>query len=93
MFRFKKSVPVSYDKQGLVYFYSKLYNELPVRKKEQIRALCREVGGDYEKALLEFVTTNIGANMVCAKHFLSRSTLERLVRRYYDAFWDSWWME
>lgn len=86
MFRFKKSVPVSYDKQGLVYFYSKLYNELPARKKEQIRLLCREVGGEYENALLEFVTTNVGANAVCAKHFLSRSTLERITKKYYIAF-------
>ena len=27
-----------------------------------------------------------GATAVCMKHFLSRSTLERAVRRYYESF-------
>ena len=52
MFRYKKSVPVSYERQGL----------------------------------FEFVTTDAGATAVCMKHFLSRSTLERAVRRYYESF-------
>lgn len=86
MFRFKRSVPVSYDRQGFVYFTSKLYKELDAEKRKMIRRLCREVGGEYEQALFEFVTTNIGAKAVCAKYYLSRSTLERITKKYYIAF-------
>ena len=28
MFRYKKSVPVSYERQGYIYFASRLYREL-----------------------------------------------------------------
>ena len=61
MFRYKKSVPVSYERQGYIYFASRLYRELT---EEQQRKLLN----------------------LCMKHFLSRSTLERAVRRYYESF-------
>lgn len=86
MFRFKKSIPVGYDLQGYIYFASRLYRHLPAQKKKQILNLCAQAGGEYYQALFEFVTTDAGAAAVCAKHFLSQSTLERIVRRYYIAF-------
>ena len=86
MFRFKKSVPVSYDRQGYIYFASRLYEELPPRAQQVIVNLCLECGGEYYQALFEFVTTDAGATSVCMQHHLSRSTLERAVRRYYEHF-------
>jgi hypothetical protein len=86
MFRFKKSVPVGYDKQGYIYFMSRLYIELPMTEQQRIRNLCMEAGGEYYQALFEFVTGTAGAEAVCCKHFLSRSTLERIVRKYYIRF-------
>lgn len=86
MFRFKKSVPVEYDRQGYIYFTSKLYRELPAAEQQRILNLCVEAGGEYYQALFEFVTGNVGATAVCCKHFLSQSTLERAVRRYYVLF-------
>ena len=86
MFRYKKSVPVSYDRQGYVYFTSRLYRELPTRRQERIIGLCQRCGGEYGQALFEFVTGGAGAEVVCARHHLSRSTLERAVRRYYRNF-------
>ena len=47
MFRFKKSVPVSYDRQGYIYFTSRLYEELPPRAQQVIVNLCLECGGEY----------------------------------------------
>lgn len=86
MFRYKKSVGGSYERQGYIYFVSLCYKDLPERKRERIRRLCREVGGEYERALLEFVTTDTTATAVCTRHYLSRSTLERIVRKYYKTF-------
>ena len=80
MFRYKKSVPVSYERQGYIYFSSLLYREMPEKAQRKILNLCMECGGgDYYRALFEFVTTD-------AKHSLSRSTLERIVRKYYEGF-------
>ena len=86
MFRFKRSVPVSYDRQGYIYFASRLFRELPERQRREILDLCRESGGEYAGALLEFVTTDATATEICMRHHVSRSTLERAVRRYYVNF-------
>lgn len=85
-FRIKRSVPVSYDVQGYIYFTSRLYRSLPAADRKRIRRLCKNAGGEYAAALLEFVTTDAGAVAVCQKYYISQSTLERAVRRYYIAF-------
>lgn len=86
MFRFKKGIPVSYEDQGYIYFYSRRYRRLPRKERRRIEMLCAEAGGEYQEALLEFVTTDSGAVAVCARHYISQSTLERAVRKYYSAF-------
>lgn len=86
MYRYKKSVSAGYDRQGYIYFCSKLYRSLNEARQRAILSLCAECGGEYCQALLEFVTTDAGATAVCMKHHISRSTLERAVRRYYESF-------
>ena len=86
VFRYKKSIPVSYEWQGYIYFTSLLYWELPKRTQEKILNLCIAAGKENYQALFEFVTTDAGAQAVCLRHHLSPSTLERAVRRYYEAF-------
>lgn len=86
MYRYKKSVGGSYARQGYIYFASLRYRELPPRKQDKIRCLCREVGGEYERALLEHVTTETDPEVICWRHHLSRSTLNRITRRYYKKF-------
>ena len=72
MFRYKKSVPVSYERQGYIYFSSLLYREMPERAQQKILNLCMECGGgDYYRALFEFVTTDANATYICMKHSLS----------------------
>ncbi|MGM9626958.1 MAG: hypothetical protein ACI3V4_02540 [Faecousia sp.] len=86
MFRYKRSIPVTYELQGYIYFTSQLYRELPKGKQAKIRKLCEEAAGEYADALFLFVTTDTSKAEVCAKYFISESTLERVVRRYYMAF-------
>ena len=86
MFRVKKSIPISEVRQGYIYYFSLLYHELPPKKQGMIRELCRRAGGDYADAVLEFVTTNHGAVEVSMRHYISRETLDRAVRRYYEMF-------
>lgn len=85
-FRFKRSVPVPYDEQGYIFFQSRRYKRLEPAEQQQILDLCMEAGGEHYKALFDFVTEGTGAVAVCAKHYISQSTLERIVRRYYLAF-------
>ena len=86
MFRFRKSVPVSYDRQGMIYFYSRLYRTLPEKKQARIRCLCQDAGGEYAEALFDFMVGDLTAPGVCAKYYISQSTLDRVVRKYYMIF-------
>lgn len=85
-FRYKRGIPLEYDVQGYIYFLSRRYKRLPLSRRCQIDELCRKAGGEYEAALKEFITTDKGAESVCGKYFISQSTLERIVKRYYIAF-------
>ena len=85
-FRYKRSIPIRYEDQGFIYFLSKRYRQLSAAERKQVRSICAKVGGDHKEALLEFVTTDTEAAAVCAKYYISESTLERAVRRYYIAF-------
>ena len=83
MFRYKKSVPVSYERQRYIYFVSRRYRDLSPEEQRRIVNLCLASGGEYYQALFDFVTTDAGATAVCLRHHISRSTLERVLRSYY----------
>lgn len=86
MFRYKPKLPVSYNRQGYIYFISKMYGSLPKRRQQKIRELCKKHGGQYEDALLEYMTTDASPTAVCMRHHLDRSTLDRAAHRYYMGF-------
>ena len=86
MFRYKKSIPLSYERQGYIYFTSRKYKELTARQQARIDEVCRRAGGDYAEALKEFVTTDRGEVSICMRHYLSKTTLGRCVKRYYLEF-------
>lgn len=86
MFRYKTSIPVDYDRQGYIFFKSRLYTELPEREQQKVLNLCIKHGGEYYQALFDFVTTDVGAVAICMRYSLSRSTLERAVRKYYIGY-------
>ena len=86
MFRFKESVRVSYKRQGYIYFTSLRYDELDEGRQRKIRELCRECGGAHSKALFRAVTTETSEDLICDDHYISKSTLSRMKREYYERF-------
>ncbi len=86
MFRQKKSLKLSYERQGYIYFTSKNYKALPKEKRQRIEELCLKAGGEYHKALLEYVTTDASVTKICLSHHIDDNTLYRVVNRYYMNF-------
>lgn len=86
MFRFKSGIRVSYNRQGYIYFASLLFGEMTAADQKKIRTLCLRCGGEYGEALMEFVTTDADATYISRKYNISRETLHRCVRRYYERF-------
>ena len=85
-FRYKPSINRTMEEQGVIYWRSRMYRSLPPDRQARIRDLCVEAGGEYADAVLEFVSTDAGATAIGMRHNLSRETLDRAVRRYYEAF-------
>lgn len=86
-FRVKRGVNVPADMQGYIYYHGQIYARLPRKERERVRELCERIGGDNEKALFEFITTDHRAEQVCREHYIgSKETLYSLVRKYYEEF-------
>lgn len=83
-FRYRKGMKVSYDRQGYLYFYSKLYRQMGKEERGRIDRVVRKAGGQYWKALLDFVTTNKSATEIEMGYYISRATLYRAQQRYYE---------
>lgn len=84
--RVKRSIPLSAERQGYIYYVSRLYRELPEKKRAVIDELCKRAGGEHAEAVKAFVTTNEGKTGICMRYYLSESTLERCIRKYYMEF-------
>ena len=76
MFRYKRGVKVDYDRQGYIYFVSRMYKNLPPEDQQAILNLCLQCGGEHYQA----------ATALAMKHYLSKKTLYRAVRKYYENF-------
>lgn len=85
-FRLKSNIKMSYDEQGYIFFISRRYKKLSQKEKDKIKKLCLLCGGEYYQALFEFVTTNASGAAICLKHYISKGTLYKMVRRYYEEF-------
>jgi hypothetical protein len=87
MFRLKKSIPLGYVRQGYIYFSCLYYKEMTQAQQLRIDDLCREAAGDNWQALLEFLTSGKGAEIICDKHHIgSKTTLYEAVHRFYMKF-------
>ena len=75
-----------YEKTRSQYALYEYYKTRLKRERKRIRELCRKASLEHREAVLEYVTTDTPADTVCTRHFLSRSTLERVTRRYYMLF-------
>lgn len=90
MFRKMHGVKVSHDRQGLLFFTCRNYNDLPEETRSRIDALCDSISGGeraYRAALFDMLTTRDSVVSISMKHAVSQSTLYKLRRRFYEAWY------
>ena len=85
-FKFKRSIRVSYERQGYIYFLCRRIGMLPREQQEVLRALCSKAGGANARALWRFLTTSDSATKICMEEYCSQATLYRCVKRFYETF-------
>jgi len=86
MFRYKSGIPLSYDRQGYIYFTSRLYKELSPKDQEKIRNLCCQSAGQHWRAVYMYVTTSANATWIEQNYHISKAQLHRYVQKYYMNF-------
>lgn len=85
-FRYRPGLGVSYERQGLIFFTSRTYQDQPLRTRQKIERICRAAAGEHWRALLRYITTDAGTVAVCQEYHVGEATLCRAVRRYYRMF-------
>ena len=90
MFRKMRGVKVPPDRQGLLFFTCRNYNDLPEYPKSKIDNLCDLISeGEqaYRAALFDMLTTKDSVVSISIKHSVSQSTLYKLRRRFYETWY------
>ena len=93
MFRYKRSIKsVPYEGQGYIYFLCRRFDKLPSGKQEIIRNAASEATlenrrATTEEALMEFLVTDKGINLICDRYHMSESSLRRAVKTFYSIMW------
>lgn len=84
-FRKLRGINLPYREQGLIWFTCVNYDKQPKEVKQRIRRLCRECGGEHEKALFAFVTReNVSVAWLEQEYHLSYDTLYRRRKMFYE---------
>ena len=89
MFRKYKSVNLTYDEQGLIYFILRKFDSLPLRLQKRIERMLKDIAGrDYE-AVRDFLVCGMDIKCVMDKHHWRYSQkLYDCRREFFERFYD-----
>ena len=78
---------VSAERQGLIYFICRCYDDLPPHKRQVLDEYYRRIGGEHEAALRALMATDDSFAKICLDHYIgSETTLNRLRIKFYTDF-------
>lgn len=85
-FKKMRSVNLSYNKQGEIYFILHNYADQPEEVRRKIDALCGVIGKYHYNALFRVLTTDEPINRIAREHYISARKLYDLKSRFYNAW-------
>lgn len=87
MFKKRRGINLSYNKQGLIYFTCMNYDDMPKHIQDKISYLCKRVGKEYSKALFEVMTnSNKSIRALAIEYHTSEMSLYRYRKKFYEAW-------
>lgn len=84
-----RSLKMSYEKQQKIYITCRNYYKQPPKVRERIARLCSAVAkGDENNrnALFKVLTTETPIWRIAEEHYMSKTLLYELRRRFYELF-------
>nr|DAE00019.1 MAG TPA: hypothetical protein [Siphoviridae sp. ctiMP24] len=85
-FKKMRSVNLSYNKQGEIYFILHNYADQPDEVRQKIDSLCGTVGKYNHRALFRVLTTDEPINRIAREHYISARQLYYLKSSFYNAW-------
>lgn len=86
-FKKMRSVNLSYNKQGEIYFILHNYADQPEEVRRKIDALCGVVGKYHYRALFRALTTDEPLNRIAREFYISVPQLYRLKSKFYNVWY------
>ena len=85
-FKKMRSVNLSYNKQGEIYFILHNYADQPEEVRRKIDVLCGVVGKYHYRALFRVLTTDEPLNRIAREFYISSRWLYHLKGDFYNAW-------
>lgn len=85
-FKFWPSIRKSYEEQGEIFFKCRRYEKQTKSEQRKIDRLIHRAGEAYANALREYLLTETSWETVCQQWYVSDRTLQRCVRRFFEAW-------
>ncbi len=88
MFKKRKGIHISYNKQGIIYFTCVDFKNQPEEVQTKIKCLCRNISekfGEKEEILFKFLTDDkVSATSLSLKYFVPEKKLYRMRKEFYE---------
>lgn len=85
MFKKRRGIKLSYNKQGLIYFACMNYDDMPEHTQQKIRNLCFDVGKEHSEVLFQVLTnSNETIRSLAFKYHISEMSLYRYRKKFYE---------
>ena len=85
MFKKRRGIRLSYNKQGLIYFTCMNIKDMPENIQQKVLNLCVEVGQQDYKALYELLTNdNKSVLSISHEYFLNEKLLYKMRKEFYE---------
>lgn len=87
MFKKKRSINLSYERQGLIFFTCLTYRMQPLNIQKRIENLCVEVAGEDFQALFALLTCEYKtAERIAADYFIPMRKLSDYRKNFYEEY-------
>lgn len=85
MFKKRRGIKLSYNKQGLIYFTCMNYRDLPDDVTKKISDLCNEVGKEHALVLFEVMTNSSKSiRSLALEYHISETQLYHYRKKFYE---------
>lgn len=87
MFKKRRGIHLTYNKQGLIYFTCMNYEDMPKHIQNKILNLCKEVGKEHAEVLFKVITDSTKSiRSLSMDYHISETQLYHYRKKFYEVW-------